>query len=166
VVEEEIRKEATYLKSEDDDVWSPGCCGSSQKFLWDLFEKPESSIGAKVTRLAAFILMSLQVINVVSVLFVVVSTIAMVIGTLPAIMEEDDKGQPTDNPYISMIETICITWFTLEYILRWAGKCSGAGSIINCNAHFHAGTRRSGCGLLKTNLFPPGLPGPPKNAPS
>ena len=30
------------------EVWTENCCGRSQKFLWDLFEKPESSLGAKV----------------------------------------------------------------------------------------------------------------------
>ena len=60
-----------------------------------------------------------QVISWVSVLFVVVSTVAMVIGTLPALQgPPDDTGRPTDNEAISMVETICITWFTLEYILR------------------------------------------------
>ena len=36
------------LKNEEGEVWSDNCCGRSQKFLWDLFEKPESSLGAKV----------------------------------------------------------------------------------------------------------------------
>lgn len=47
-VEEEIKKEAANLAKEDAEYWSPGCCGRSQQFLWDLFEKPESSLGAQV----------------------------------------------------------------------------------------------------------------------
>ncbi|XP_023334059.1 potassium voltage-gated channel protein Shab [Eurytemora carolleeae] len=78
-------------------------------------EKPDTSIAAKV-------------VSMVSVIFVVVSTIAMVINTLPDLAgPPDEKGNPTDNPTLSIIEAICITWFTLEYILRFMGapeKCA------------------------------------------
>ena len=121
-VEDEMVKEAQNLKKEESEYWGEGACARSQQFLWDLFEKPESSLGAKVISLA-------------SVLFVVVSTVAMVINTLPALAgPPDESGNPTDNPILSMLETICITWFTLEYILRFAGapkKCEFLKDAMN-----------------------------------
>ena len=121
-VEEEMTKEAQNLKKEASEFWGEGPCARSQKFIWDLFERPDSSLGAKV-------------ISIVSVLFVVVSTVAMVINTLPALAgPPDESGNPTDNPILSMLETICITWFTLEYILRFAGapkKCEFLKDAMN-----------------------------------
>ncbi len=50
--------------------------------------------------------------------FIVASTIGMTLNTLP-----DLKGpKETDNKNLAMIETVCIMWFTIEYILRFAGK--------------------------------------------
>ena len=121
-VEEEMVKEAQALKKETSEFWGEGPCARSQKFLWDLFEKPESSLGALV-------------VSYVSVLFVVISTIAMVINTLPSLAgPPDEDGNPRDNAILSMLETICITWFTLEYILRFAGapkKCAFIKDAMN-----------------------------------
>ena len=121
-VEEEMVKEIQNLRKESSEFWGEGLCARSQKFLWDLFEKPESSLGALVVSYA-------------SVLFVVVSTVAMVINTLPSLAgPPDENGNPTDNAVLSMLETICITWFTLEYILRFAGaprKCQFLKDAMN-----------------------------------
>ena len=45
---EEMRKEATQLKTEDDEEWGEGKCVDYQRFLWDLMEKPNTSFAAKV----------------------------------------------------------------------------------------------------------------------
>ena len=108
-VEDAMEKDALLLKKEADEYWGEGCSARSQQFLWDLFEKPESSLAAKV-------------ISWASVLFVVISTIAMILNTMPEFSgPADENGKPTDNKILSMLETICIMWFTLEYILRFAG---------------------------------------------
>ena len=109
-VEEEMKKEAANMKNEECEYWGEGRCGRYQQFLWDLLEKPHTSLGAKV-------------MSILSLLFVVISTIAMVINTLPEFAgPEDALGRQTDNPILAKLETICITWFTLEYILRFAGQ--------------------------------------------
>ena len=108
-IEDEMQKDASLLKKEADEYWGEGCCARSQQFLWDLFEKPESSLAAKV-------------ISWVSVLFVIISTVAMVLNTVPELAgPRDTSGQPTDNSVLSALETVCILWFTLEYCLRFLG---------------------------------------------
>lgn len=51
--------------------------------------------------------------SLISIFFIIISTIGMTINTLPSL--EDAKGE------LDMIEAVCITWFTIEYILRFAG---------------------------------------------
>lgn len=45
----------------------------------------------------------------------------MTINTLPSLSKKDGSGEAKDNPHVAMIEAVCITWFTIEYILRLAG---------------------------------------------
>ena len=47
-VHEEMRKEAESLKTRDEDEFGEGKCAQYQKFLWDLLEKPTTSIAARV----------------------------------------------------------------------------------------------------------------------
>ena len=108
-VEDEMRKEAQNILKDDPECSGHTRCARSQQFLWDLFEKPESSLAAKV-------------ISWVSVLFVIISTVAMVLNTVPELAgPRDTSGQPTDNSVLSALETVCILWFTLEYCLRFLG---------------------------------------------
>ena len=45
----------------------------------------------------------------------------MTLNTIPSIAGVDEKGEPTDNPKLAMLEVVCIMWFTIEYCLRLAG---------------------------------------------
>ena len=80
-----------------------------QKFLWDLLEKPDTSGAAKA-------------MSSISMLFVVISTIGMILNTMPAFQHTDLAGKPIDNPELALVESVCISWFTLEYLLRFAGS--------------------------------------------
>ena len=63
----------------------------------------------------------LQVVTFISIAFIVVSTVCLTINTLPSVHGYDASGHPTDNPYLVTVETVCIGWFTLEYVGRlWA----------------------------------------------
>jgi potassium voltage-gated channel Shab-related subfamily B protein 1 len=62
------------------------------------------------------------VVAVVSISFVVASTVALAMNTIEEYAPRDERGNQTDNPKLAMVEAICITWFTLEYIVRFAAS--------------------------------------------
>jgi hypothetical protein len=48
-VHEEMRKEAESLRQRDEEDFGDGKCAQYQKFLWDLLEKPNTSLAARVS---------------------------------------------------------------------------------------------------------------------
>nr|XP_046911613.1 potassium voltage-gated channel protein Shab-like isoform X3 [Dermatophagoides farinae] len=104
---EEMRKEAESLRQRDEEEFGTGKCAQYQKFVWDLLEKPTSSFAARV-------------LAVVSILFIILSTIALTLNTIDSFQVHDPiTGASEENPKLAMIEAVCITWFTLEYMLRF-----------------------------------------------
>ncbi|XP_050429743.1 potassium voltage-gated channel protein Shab isoform X2 [Adelges cooleyi] len=108
-VHEEMRKEAESLRQRDEEEFGEGKCAHYQKILWDLLEKPTTSIAARV-------------IAVISILFIIVSTVALTLNTMPALQVKNKDNLPQDNPAFADVEMVCITWFTLEYLLRFSAS--------------------------------------------
>ena len=77
--------------------------------LWDVMENPESNSVAKL-------------VSVVSVMFVVISTICMCLGTIRGLQEMREDGSLAENSLIDLLETMSVIWFTVEYILRLVAR--------------------------------------------
>ena len=79
-----------------------------QQMLWDTFEKPHKSCVARY-------------ISLLSICLVLFSTVGMCLNTMPSFRHYSSSEEPIDNPYLALLEAVCISWFTVEYLLRLAG---------------------------------------------
>ncbi|KAJ7335504.1 hypothetical protein JRQ81_013445 [Phrynocephalus forsythii] len=101
-VQEELRAQAAVQESEH--LFHHMRYAAQRRCLWNLMEKPFSSTMAKV-------------MGVASSLFVLISVVALALNTVEE-MQHKDKSSSEIRPILEHIETFCIAFFTLEYILR------------------------------------------------
>jgi len=62
-----------------------------------------------------------QILALISVLFIVLSTVSLTLNTLSWLHKTDENGHILENEVLAAVEAACVGWFTLEYVLRfWA----------------------------------------------
>ncbi|MBN3316582.1 KCNG2 protein, partial [Atractosteus spatula] len=75
--------------------------------LRDMVDNPQSGLPGKV-------------FACLSMLFVAVTVISLCISTMPDLREEEDRGECSQKCYnMFIVETVCVGWFSLEFVLRF-----------------------------------------------
>ncbi|XP_069588454.1 potassium voltage-gated channel subfamily V member 1 [Ranitomeya imitator] len=108
----DIKKDEEEIEAEEDDFTGVAFEDLRQK-LWDVLEKPGSSVAAKT-------------FGTVSMTFVVVSIANMVLIS--------SEVNSIDQPLLNVMEYICVSWFTVELVLRFLcvrDKCRFMRSVVN-----------------------------------
>ncbi|XP_007899845.1 potassium voltage-gated channel subfamily V member 1 [Callorhinchus milii] len=108
----DIKRDTETTENEEEDFSGVKYEKLRQK-LWDMMEKPDSSMLAKT-------------FGVLSVIFVIISIANMALFSL-----DDTALEP---PLLNALEYLCITWFTAEFILRFLcvkNKCKFMKCLVN-----------------------------------
>ncbi|KAG9460558.1 hypothetical protein GDO78_020990, partial [Eleutherodactylus coqui] len=108
----DIKKDEEEVEAEEDDFTGVIFEDLRQK-LWDVLEKPGSSVAAKT-------------FGTVSMTFVVVSIANMVLIS--------SEVNSIEQPLLNILEYICVSWFTVELLLRFLcvkDKCRFMKSVVN-----------------------------------
>ncbi|KAL4660835.1 potassium voltage-gated channel subfamily V member 2-like [Arapaima gigas] len=90
---------------ESEELFEGMMYGSSRRAIWNLMEKPFSSIPAKLMAVA-------------SSFFVLVSLVAMTLNTIEEMQYRTAKGELSGRTYGEYAEACCIAFFTVEFLLR------------------------------------------------
>uniref|UniRef100_A0A3B4T8N5 Potassium voltage-gated channel subfamily V member 2 n=1 Tax=Seriola dumerili TaxID=41447 RepID=A0A3B4T8N5_SERDU len=102
-----IQKQLMAEMEENEELFHGMAFGPTRRKIWNLMEKPFSSITAKL-------------MGVASSVFVLVSLVAMTLNTVEELQYKTASGQLSGRFYGEHVETFCIAFFTLEYLLRLA----------------------------------------------
>ncbi|OCT77103.1 potassium voltage-gated channel subfamily V member 1 [Xenopus laevis] len=108
----DIKKDEEDIEAEEED-FSGVVLEHFRQTLWDILEKPGSSVAAKT-------------FGSLSMTFIVVSIANMVLIS--------SEVNSIDAPLLNALEYVCITWFTLELALRFLcvrDKCRFLRSVVN-----------------------------------
>ncbi|TNM93240.1 hypothetical protein fugu_018642 [Takifugu bimaculatus] len=101
-----------------EDTQSGGCMGR----LRDMVENPHSGLPGKI-------------FACLSVLFVAITAVTLCISTMPDLREEEERGECSQRCHnIFVLETVCVAWFSLEFLLRFIqtqSKCRFLRTPLN-----------------------------------
>ncbi|KAL4617252.1 potassium voltage-gated channel subfamily V member 2-like [Arapaima gigas] len=102
-VQRELQAEVEI--EENEELFRGMAFGPTRWVIWNLMEKPFSSVTAKLMAVA-------------SSFFVLVSLVAMTLNTVEEMQYKTAAGQPSGRTYGEYVETFCIAFFTIEFLLR------------------------------------------------
>ncbi|KAK2910942.1 hypothetical protein Q8A67_003075 [Cirrhinus molitorella] len=102
-VEKELEAEVEI--EENEEAFNDMFLGKMRHSLWNLMEKPFSSIPAKL-------------MSVASSMFVLVSLVTMTLTTVEEMENMASINQFSGKTFGEFVETLCIIFFTAEYLLR------------------------------------------------
>lgn len=107
--EEEEEEDALGSGSQDSEGLAEGDArrGRCMRRLRDMVERPHSGLPGKV-------------FACLSVLFVTITAVNLSISTLPSLREEEEQGQCSQMCHnVFIVESVCVGWFSLEFLLRF-----------------------------------------------
>ncbi|XP_005997587.1 potassium voltage-gated channel subfamily S member 3a [Latimeria chalumnae] len=82
-------------------------CSNIRRTIWVTMENPAHSLFGKI-----FAVCSLSV--------VLISIVAMCIHSMPEFQHVDTSDRELEDPILSAVEIVCIAWFTIEFVVRFA----------------------------------------------
>ncbi|XP_043945957.1 potassium voltage-gated channel subfamily G member 1 [Protopterus annectens] len=106
---EEMNKQEEELMDNDrlSDASEETQLSHCMKHLRDMVENPQSGLPGKI-------------FACLSVIFVTVTAINLFISTMPELREEEDNEECSRMCYnIFVVESVCVAWFSLEFLLRF-----------------------------------------------
>ena len=68
---------------------------------------------------------------IISITFIVLSTVVLTLNTLPYFDKRDENNNERDYPPFALLEAIYMSWFTFEFLVRIYSQ-NYALDIINC----------------------------------
>uniref|UniRef100_A0A3Q3EAV4 Potassium voltage-gated channel, subfamily G, member 2 n=1 Tax=Labrus bergylta TaxID=56723 RepID=A0A3Q3EAV4_9LABR len=121
---QEEYKELQRLEEEEAELTSPQSCDERgcMRRLRDMVENPHSGLPGKI-------------FACLSVIFVAITAVTLCVSTMPDLREEEERGECSQRCYnIFVLETVCVAWFSLEFMLRFIqtqSKCMFLRTPLN-----------------------------------
>uniref|UniRef100_A0A1A7YPA3 BTB domain-containing protein n=1 Tax=Iconisemion striatum TaxID=60296 RepID=A0A1A7YPA3_9TELE len=134
---QEEYKEQQRLEEEEVELTAPQSCEESQQLpggheetlrgscmrrLRDMVENPHSGLPGKI-------------FACLSVIFVAITAVTLCVSTMPDLREEEERGDCSQRcKNIFVLETVCVAWFSLEFLLRFIqtqSKCTFLRTPLN-----------------------------------
>ena len=60
----------------------------------------------------------LQVVAIISITFIILSTVVLTLNTLPYFSHSDENKHEKDYPPFALLEAIYMSWFSFEFLVR------------------------------------------------
>ncbi|KAL6461284.1 hypothetical protein MHYP_G00312500 [Metynnis hypsauchen] len=105
--QEEEEVELLLLQSCEEAPGPEGRLAGCMHNLSNMVENPRSGLPGKI-------------FACLSVVFVAITAVTLCVSTMPDLREEEERGECSQRCYnIFVLETVCVGWFSLEFLLRF-----------------------------------------------